>query len=116
MRQIKEYDENRYVSQFPKVELINGDACVSIPDFLKQNQDSLVSLLFLDFDLYEPTKVAIKEFLPRMPRGSVIAFDEVNNKFWPGENKAMLECLEINRLRLRKFEFDPNISYAIIGE
>jgi hypothetical protein len=113
---IHEYDENRYLSSFPKVELVKGDATSTIPDFLEQNKDVIVSLLFLDFDLYEPTKAAIEGFLPRMPRGAVIAFDEVNNHWWPGETQAMLEMLSINELRLKKFSFDPNIAYAIIGD
>ena len=36
----------------------------------------IVSLLYLDMDIYEPTKVALKELLPRMAKGSIIAFDE----------------------------------------
>ena len=49
-----------------------------------------MSLLFLDFDLYEPTKAALEQFVPRMPRGAVLAFDELDNPIWPGETKALL--------------------------
>ena len=53
----------------------------------------IVSLLYLDLDIYEPTKIALKEFLPKMTRGSIIAFDELNWKSFLGETIAALEEL-----------------------
>ena len=109
---IEEYDNNRYLEQFPKVELVKGDALQTIPEYLKENQHLLISLLFLDFDLYEPTRVALENFLPRIPKGGIIAFDEINNKFWPGETVAMVEkLLPLNHYAIRKFPHDPNIAY-----
>ena len=35
-------------------------------------------MLYLDFDLYAPTKAALETFLPRMPKGAILAFDELN--------------------------------------
>jgi hypothetical protein len=112
---ISEYDDNRFLNQYEKVELVKGDANETIPEYLEKNQHLIVSLLFLDFDLYEPTKTALEYFLPRMPKGSVIAFDEVNNKFWSGETIAMVEAFKsLNNVELKKFQFDPNIAYALI--
>ena len=56
--------------------------------FVQQNSQLLISLLFLDFDLYEPTKVALEQMVPRMPKGAVLAFDELDNPIWPGETQA----------------------------
>ena len=75
-----------------------------------------MSLLFLDFDLFEPTKCALENFVPRMPKGSIIAFDELDNPLWPGETLAMLESFTSSPLKLRRFSFDPYISYAVIGD
>jgi len=112
---ILEYDKNRFLNQFEKVELLKGDANVTIPKYMEENQHLIISLLFLDFDLYEPTKTALEHFLPRMPKGSIIAFDEVNNKFWSGETMAMVEKFKsLNNIELKKFQFDPNIAYAVI--
>jgi hypothetical protein len=74
----------------------------------------VVSLLFLDLDLFEPTKAALEHFLPRMPRGAVIAFDELDNPMWPGETLALHESLGIARLRLRRLEWDPYIAFAVL--
>lgn len=111
---IKIYDKNRYLGHINKVELIKGDATKTIPEFIENNKHLVVSLLFLDFDLYEPTKVAIENFLSRMPRGAIIAFDELDNPIWPGETSALRETIGINGLKIRRVEFDPYISYAVI--
>ncbi len=111
---IKIYDDNRFLGHVFKVELIKGDAIKTIPEFIENNKHLLVSLLFLDFDLYQPTKVAIENFFPRMPKGAIIAFDELDNALWPGETLALLETIGINKLRIKRVEFDPYIGYAVI--
>jgi len=108
------YDQDRFLGHIPKVQLIRGDATKSIPDFVKENSHLLVSLLFLDMDLYEPTKAALEHFLPRMPKGAVLAFDELDNPIWPGETTALLEKLNINRLKIQRLEWDPYIGYVEI--
>ncbi len=112
---IRIHDGNRALSHIPKTELVVGDAGVTIPRFIKENPHLVVSLLYLDFDLYEPTKVALQNFLDRMPKGAVLAFDELNAHKYPGETLALLECIGIKNIHLKKTPFDPYISYAIIA-
>ena len=81
---------------------------------MKKNPHTVVSLLFLDFDLYEPSKVALKYFVPRMPKGAIIAFDEINAQTFPGETQALLETVGINNLRIERFPFNTYLSYAQI--
>ena len=107
-------DSTRFLGHVPKVNLIKGDATKTIPNFVKENPHLLVSLLFLDFDLYEPTKIALENFVPRMPKGSIIAFDELDNPLWPGETVAMLEVCGAKNLKIQRLEFDPYIGYAVI--
>jgi hypothetical protein len=111
---IREYDADRFLGHLPKVELVRGDMVSTIPAFVKDHQHLLVSLLYLDCDLYEPTKMALEHFLPRMPKGAVIAFDELDNPIWPGETLALLESAGVGRLRLLRLEWDPYIAYALI--
>jgi Macrocin-O-methyltransferase (TylF) len=108
------HDSTRFLGHIPKVKLVRGDATQTIPAFVADNPHLLVSLLFLDFDLYEPTKVAIENFLPRMPKGSIIAFDELDNPLWPGETLAMLESVGANRLKIERLDFDPYIGFAVV--
>ncbi len=111
---VRVYDQDRFLGHIPKVHLVRGNAAETIPEFVKENPHLLVSLLFLDMDLYEPTKAALQQFLPRMPKGAVIAFDELDNPIWPGETAALLDSLPINQVTLRRLEWDPYIGYAVI--
>ncbi|HAM35968.1 MAG TPA: dTDP-6-deoxy-L-hexose 3-O-methyltransferase [Elusimicrobia bacterium] len=111
---IKVYDSDRFLGHVDKVHMIKGDATKTIPDFLSKNRHLMVSLLFLDFDLYEPTKVAIQQFLPRMPKGAVLAFDELDNPIWPGETQAALEAIGLSQLKIRRLPWDPYIGYALL--
>lgn len=111
---IVEYDRDRFLGHIDKVHLIKGDVNETVPDFIKEYPHVVVSLLFLDLDLYEPTKTALANFLPRMPRGAILAFDELDNPMWPGETLGLLDVCGIRNLRLRRFDWDPYISYAIL--
>ena len=111
---IKIYDSNRFLGHINKTSIINGDVTKTIPEFIKKNKHLVVSLLFLDFDVFAPTKVAIENFYPRMPKGAIIAFDELDNPIWPGETLALLETVGINKLKIERFDFDPYIGYAVI--
>ena len=97
-----------------KIELIKGDATLTIPRYIDSNPELVCGLLYLDFDLYEPTAVALKNFLPRMPKGAIIAFDELNHPLWPGEMKAVLQECGISNLRIERFSFVSTVSYAAI--
>jgi Macrocin-O-methyltransferase (TylF) len=115
VRLIDLYDRDRFLGHIPKVELIKGDATKTIPRFLADHPHLVVSLLFLDFDLYEPTKVALEHFVPRMPQGAVVAFDELDNPLWPGETNALIDTLGMGKARLERLEFDPYIAFARIS-
>ena len=111
---IKIYDSTRYLGHVDKVSMVKGDATITIPKFIKNNPHLVVSLLYLDFDLYEPTKVALDNFYPLMPKGSIIAFDELDNPLWPGETQAMLELFSEKKLAIKRLPFDPYVGFAII--
>jgi hypothetical protein len=83
----------KYLYVKPNVTLVKGDVCQTLGPFLEENKHMLVSLLYLDLDIYSPTKEALEKILPRMAKGSIIAFDEINFKRFPGETIAVLEVL-----------------------
>lgn len=85
---------------------------VTVPEFLEQNKHIIVALLYLDLDIYQPTKTSLKYFVPKMAKGSIIAFDEPNYKSFPGETIAALEELGT------RFKFinllNSSINYCVI--
>lgn len=112
---ISAFDENRFLNNKRKISLIKGDANLTIPEYVENNKHMLVSLLYLDFDIYKPTVTALQTLLPRIPKGGIIAFDEAHNPDWPGETMALLENMEIKRHRLECLEYEPNISFIQIS-
>lgn len=111
---IAEYDRDRFLGHIPKVELVKGDIAKTAPEFVRTHPHLVVSLLFIDCDLYEPTKAALEAFVPRMPKGALLVFDELDNPIWPGETLATLETLGLRNLRLQRLEWDPYIAFAEI--
>ena len=110
------FDGSRFISHIPKVEVVRGDFLQTGPKYLEDYPHLVVSCLYLDFDMYKPTRLALELFLPRIPRGGIIVFDELNEEAFPGETLAVLDTLPLNSLRIRRFPFEPRISYAVIGD
>ncbi len=107
------HEDFRLLARQRQVALIKGDICKTAPAFLEENPHLVVSLLSLDCDLYEPTKAALTTFVPRMPKGAVIMFDELCLPEYPGETMALAETLGVGRLRIRRLPF-TKISYAVL--
>lgn len=107
LRRVLEYHQNESpLPHIPKYELCAGDACQTLPKYLSEHPETVVALAYFDFDLYEPTKVCLQAIRDRLVRGSVLAFDELNCKEWPGETRAVMEILGLNQHR---FQRDPHI-------
>lgn len=104
------------MSHLKKFALIKGDATVTIDKWLDDNPHAIISLAIFDMDLYEPTLQVLRKIVPRLVRGSVIAFDELNCKFFPGETRALDEALGLNNLRLRRSTLHPYGAWAVYGD
>ena len=55
----------------------------------------------------------MEELLPRVVKGGVVAFDELNCPEFAGETKALLEAMDLSEVRLQRLPFDPYISWFI---
>ena len=113
-RCIRMFDHNRNIGHVPKVELVKGDLVKTAPEFIEKNPHLVVSLLYLNVNIYEPTKAAIQAFVPRMPKGAVIAFGELDYAECPGETLAVLEELNLKELKLKRVTYDTTRCYAVI--
>lgn len=113
-KSIEFYDRNRPIGHLPKVLFVKGDAVQTIPKYFSENPSLVVAMLYLDFDIYEPTLAALKTILPRMPKGAIVVFDQFNERRVAGETLALLEILEINKIEIKSFPQEPHISYFIL--
>ena len=103
---VRIYDLNRPLSHIPKVELVKGDLVETAPRYVKDNPHLVVAMLYLDVDLYEPTYAALATFLPRMPKGAIVVFDQLNAKIFPGETMAVDEVMGLKNIRIERFPFE----------
>jgi hypothetical protein len=104
-------DVVRPVNRIPKTHLVKGDIARTVPEFVRENPGLCISLLILDTDLYDSTKVALTNFLPHMHKGAVILLDEVCYSKFIGETIALKEVCDLRKVRLKKFPFDSTCGY-----
>lgn len=111
---IRLYNQNRPLGHIEKVQLVKGDASKTIPAFLKENPYLVIALLYLDMDLYQPTKDALRLLAGRIPKGGMICFDEINHPDYPGETLAVMEEIGLRNLKLKRFDFSTRACYAVM--
>jgi len=102
------------LSHLKKFEICVGDATQQLPAYLKRSPETIVALAYLDFDLYEPTKKCLEIIRPRLVKGSVVGFDELNDPDSPGETLALLETFGLNNVRLKRFPYASRVSYFVV--
>lgn len=108
---IETNDLVRPVNRIPRCQIVKGDIIRTVPEFVASRPDLVVAMLILDTDLYEPTKVALKTFLPLMPKGAIVVLDEVAYVNFPGETSALKEVVDLNRIELKRLPFDSAVGY-----
>ena len=104
-------DVVRPVNRIAKTHLVKGDIAKTVPEFVQNNPGLLISLLILDTDLYDSTKVALTNFLPHMHKGAIVLLDEVCYSKFIGETIAFKEVCDLRKVRLKKFPFDSTCGY-----
>ncbi len=79
------------------VHLVVGNALETIGDFDRANRHTMLSISYIDFDLYEPCKAALDFSDGRLSVGGLIILDEALTDTWKGEGQALREFLERHR-------------------
>lgn len=102
------------IGHLKKYELVKGDAVKTIPDYLKQHPETIISLAIMDFDIYAPTKKALEAIRPHLFKGSILVFDELADDIFPGETVAFRETFNLQELRIQRFPMTARVSYAVI--
>tara|TARA_R100001163_G_C5063956_1_gene201392 strand:- start:2314 stop:3069 length:756 start_codon:yes stop_codon:yes gene_type:complete len=107
-------EKDNPLSHIQKFELRKGDGIVEIDSYLEQNPETIISLAYFDFDLYAPTKKCLEAIKPRLTKGSVVCFDELNDPDSPGETLALMEVFGLENVTLKRFPYVSRISYFIV--
>ncbi|WP_370000565.1 TylF/MycF/NovP-related O-methyltransferase [Winogradskyella sp.] len=95
---------------YRNVEIIKGDILETLDEYLLDNPQLKISLLHIDVDLYEPTKVILEKLYSRVTKGGIIVLDDYGA--FAGTNKAVDDFFE-NKLEINKLPYSKAISYIV---
>lgn len=110
------YDSNRPLGHIPKVKLVEGDVRLTLPRYLETNQHTVVSLVVSTMNLYEPTQTALSLLWPRIPEGGVVVVHSMNEEYYPGATKAVMDVLGGSFTeRVSTLPYAPNMAYIVKG-
>ncbi len=102
------------LAHIEKFEIRAGDATRELPAYLVERPETIVALAYFDFDLYEPTRHCLEILRPRLVRGSVLAFDELNDPDSPGETLALMETFGLGNVRLQRPSYCSRVSFLVV--
>jgi len=113
-RTLELQEKDNPLAHLKKFELRVGDATKEINRYLKEHPETIISLVYFDFDLYEPTKKCLEAIRPHLVKGSVVGFDELNDIDSPGETVALMETFGLNNVRLKRYRYASRVSYFVV--
>lgn len=95
-----------------KFELVEGDVLETLPSYLEKHQETVISLVYFDLDLYLPTKKCLEAILPYCHQGTIFAFDELCYEDFPGETQAFREVFAGLKYQVFRSPTSPQQSYV----
>lgn len=87
------HNDDNLLTGLVRCHLVEGDVMKTIPKFVEEHPGARISLLHLDADLYEPTKIALECLYPLILKGGIVVMDEYGLQTWPGETRAVDDFL-----------------------
>lgn len=105
--------ENAKKFGFNNGELIAGEVSETIPKFARENKGMRISLLNLDFDTYEGTKVALENLYDLVSPGGIVVLDEYGKEGW-GESDAVDEFVAGKGLKLEAVKYSSQPTALIV--
>ena len=92
------------------VEIIKGDILQTLDNYLSDNPHLKISLLLIDVDLYEPSKVILEKLYSKVSKGGIIVLDDYGA--FAGTNKAVDDFFK-NKVEIKKLPYSNAISYIV---
>ena len=115
LEQVMQFQEaDNPLSHIRKFEIRKGDATMEVDRYLEGHPETIVALAYFDFDIYEPTKKCLEAIRSRLVKGSVLAFDELNDPDSPGETAALMEVFGLHNIRLKRYRYASRVSYFVV--
>lgn len=102
------------ISHIKKYEIVKGDATKTLEKYLKDNPETIIALVYFDFDIYAPTKKCLELIKNHITKGTVIGFDELNWHDYPGETLALKEVFGLEKYAIQRSPLCPTPSFIVI--
>lgn len=99
---------------YNRVKIYKGDVNKTFDKFVKENPETLLSLVFFDMDIYKPTRQILKKMKKYINKGTVIVFDEICDELSPGETHAFREIIGSRNVKLKRWQYNSRLSYYIV--
>ena len=93
------------------IELIKGDIMKTLPKYLEKNPRLKISILNLDVDLYEPSKLILNNLFSRISKGGILILDNYN--VYPGETKIAYDFFKNKKEKIQKLQFRNNPAFVV---
>ena len=98
---------------YNNIELIKGDVHRTLKKYKNKNPHLRLSLLHVDVDLYESTKIYLEELFPLVMRGGIVILDDYNK--FAGASKAIDDFFKTMKLQIKKFPYCGSVSFVEVG-
>lgn len=100
---------------YKRIKIYKGDVNKTFDKFLKENPETVLSLVFFDMDIYKPTVQILNKIKNHITKGSVIVFDEVCDELSPGETIALKETIGLKNINLKRWQYNSRLTYFIVS-
>lgn len=115
LEEVLNFHENENpIAHFKKFDIRKGDAAIQLQKYLDEHPETIVALAFFDMGLYKPTRECLQIIKDHLTKGSILAFDELNEPDAPGETVAVKEVFGLGRYSIQRYPFASRVSYIII--
>jgi hypothetical protein len=108
------YEQDGPLKHVRRYEIRAGDVRETLPSYLADHPESVVSLAYFDLDLYEPTRGCLEILLTRMPKGGLLVFDQLTQVNFPGETAAVREVMGLSGVRFERLPYHPYPVFTVV--
>ncbi len=107
--QLKTVLDNKGLNK--NIDLVAGDICKTVPDYVTKHPELKIALLNLDTDIYEPAVTVLEHLYPRIVPGGILIIDDYGT--FPGETEAVDKYFAGRKVRIQKFPYAMTPAFLV---
>ena len=106
------HEQSNPMGHIKRYELVKGDVTETLPTYLENHPETLISLVYCDMDLHQPTRECLRLLRPYLQPGAIIGFDELCEPVNPGETIAFREIFG-GKVHVERLPITSRASYVV---